>query len=95
MHFPGGRLLNNRMMYTAVSRPTTKLVIYSPSQNITSANVSSSSNDDIVKLRNFYRSLVIVEREKVGTLEELLEEYNQDPTGETVEQFIERKKCIL
>jgi hypothetical protein len=29
MNFPGGRLQQNRMMYTAVSRPTTKLVVYS------------------------------------------------------------------
>jgi predicted NAD-dependent protein-ADP-ribosyltransferase YbiA (DUF1768 family) len=29
MSFPGGRLQRNRMIYTAVSRPTTKLVVYS------------------------------------------------------------------
>lgn len=34
MSFPGGKEQNNRMMYTAVSRPKKKLVIYNPVQTV-------------------------------------------------------------
>jgi hypothetical protein len=40
MSFPGGRLQTNRMMYTALSRPTTKLVI------LTKFIPQESSKDD-------------------------------------------------
>jgi hypothetical protein len=49
MSFPGGKLQQNRMMYTAVSRPSTKLVIFSNknNQNITEGTFSMSNLGDI------------------------------------------------
>jgi hypothetical protein len=48
MSFPGGRLQRNRMLYTAVSRPTTKLVLFSTKN--TSAAVQKSTGLDLSKL---------------------------------------------
>jgi hypothetical protein len=51
LSFPGGKLQTNRMMYTAVSRPTSKLVIYSPTAQIgapiTQGTFSMSNLSDI------------------------------------------------
>jgi len=38
MSFPGGKLQQNRMMYTAVSRPSTKLVIFSNKNKVQAEN---------------------------------------------------------
>lgn len=37
MNFPGSRLQRNRMMYTAISRPRNKLVIYNPTQEVSAS----------------------------------------------------------
>jgi hypothetical protein len=44
MSFPGGRLQRNRMLYTAVSRPTTKLVLFSSKNAPTTTTPFSTSS---------------------------------------------------
>jgi hypothetical protein len=53
MSFPGGRLQQNRMMYTAVSRPTTKLVVYSAQNKPAGKAFSMSSLQGAVDLTQY------------------------------------------
>jgi hypothetical protein len=48
------------------------------------------------KLSNFYNTLTPAQKEKIGTLEDLYEEYNQIPYEQSVEDFIDEiKTCKL
>jgi hypothetical protein len=53
MSFPGGKLQQNRMMYTAVSRPTTKLVVYSANNKPAGKAFSMSSLQGAIDLTQY------------------------------------------
>ena len=47
-------------------------------------------------IANFYSTLTDAQKEKIGTLEDLYEEYNQIPYEQSVEDFIDEiKTCNL
>jgi hypothetical protein len=54
------------------------------------------SQDSEIVLSNFYNTLTPAQKEKIGTLEDLYEEYNQIPYEQSVEDFIDEiKTCKL
>ena len=57
---------------------------------------SVGSQDSEIVLSNFYNTLTSAQKEKIGTLEDLYEEYNQIPYEQSVEDFIDEiKTCKL
>ena len=56
-----------------------------------SGNTSNANS----KLRSFYFSLTASEKEKIGTLDMLLNEYNTLPIDMSQDEFIEMKRCNL
>jgi len=70
MTFPGGKEQVNRMMYTAVSRPRKKLVIYNPTQNVTEKSIDPSIFEFKTSVRDFMQNLTKEEREIFRELKE-------------------------
>jgi predicted NAD-dependent protein-ADP-ribosyltransferase YbiA (DUF1768 family) len=61
-----------------------------------SSTQSVGSQDSEIVLSNFYNTLTSAQKEKIGTLEDLYEEYNQIPYEQSVEDFIDEiKTCKL
>ena len=71
----------------------------STTQPSTSVNEEQLNLFDITPeeaIANFYSTLTDVEKQKIGTLEDLYEEYNQIPFESSVEDFINNiKTCKL
>lgn len=59
------------------------------------SNPSENNSDVNSKLRSFYFSLTASEKEKIGTLDMLLNEYNTLPIDMSQDEFIEMKRCNL
>jgi energy-coupling factor transporter ATP-binding protein EcfA2 len=65
-------------------------------ENIAIKSAVNMSNPDYVTLNNFYNTLALTQKQKLGTLDALYNEYRELPYESSVDEFIDNiKRCKL